>query len=100
MAEKKEKRNFVEEVATLPIATPHHLTPYLRNPLTDLTGCLVNHQQYGRCGDFEIDMMECLEAYGLEKGRKKCADLIDDFNECHTQRKQLLRFNVSAVVFI
>ncbi|KAH8409590.1 hypothetical protein KR222_008973 [Zaprionus bogoriensis] len=69
------------------------LTPFLRLPLTDLTGCLINHQTYDKCGKFEMKMMDCLEAYGLERGKKQCADLIGDFQECVSMQKQLLRFH-------
>lgn len=71
------------------------LSPFLRLPLTDLTGCLINHQTYDKCGKFEMKMMECLEAYGMERGKKQCADLIADFQECVGMQKQLLRFHVS-----
>ncbi|XP_053960997.1 NADH dehydrogenase [ubiquinone] iron-sulfur protein 5 [Anastrepha ludens] len=69
------------------------LGPFLRTPFTDLTGCLINHQSYEKCGKMEMEMMECLEAYGVEKGQKMCADIIADFSECVGVRKQLLRFH-------
>lgn len=68
--------------------------PIVRSPLTDLTGCLVNHQTYGKCADFELDMMECLEAYGVQRGAKKCDTLIADFQECVGMKKQILRVEV------
>ncbi|KAH8377232.1 hypothetical protein KR093_004330 [Drosophila rubida] len=71
------------------------LSPFLRLPLTDLTGCLINHQSYDKCGEFEMKMMDCLEAYGFERGKQKCADLISDFQECVGMGKQLKRFHVS-----
>lgn len=71
------------------------LAPFLRTPFTDLTGSLINHQHYGKCGEMELSMMECLEAYGVDRGTKKCADLIADFQECHGMKKQMMRFNVS-----
>jgi len=67
------------------------ITPFFRSPFTDLTGALVNAQHQDKCGDMEMKMMECLEAYGIQKGKIKCADLIDDFQECYTMRKQQLR---------
>lgn len=72
------------------------LTPFLRLPLTDLTGCLINHQTYDKCGKFEMKMMDCLEAYGLERGKTQCAELIGDFQECVGMRKQLMRFHVNS----
>lgn len=35
-----------------------------------------------------MKVVDCLEAYGLEKGKTKCADLIDDFQECAHRYKQ------------
>lgn len=37
-------------------------------------------------------MMDCLEAYGMERGRKVCADIIEDFRECAGSKKQMMRF--------
>lgn len=76
------------------------LSPFLRLPLTDLTGCLINHQTYDKCGKFEMKMMDCLEAYGAERGKKQCADLVADFQECVSMEKQLLRFHVSFKSFV
>ncbi len=44
---------------------------------------------------FFFQVMECLEAYGTERGKIKCKTLIEDFNECVSMKKQLLRFHVS-----
>ncbi|XP_055839960.1 uncharacterized protein LOC129907671 [Episyrphus balteatus] len=69
------------------------LGPALRTPFTDLTGCLINHQHYDKCGELEMNMMDCLEAYGVDKGTRVCSDLISDFQECVGLNKQLLRFH-------
>lgn len=71
------------------------LTPFFRSPFTDFTGGLINAQHYGACGEFELDMLECIEAYGQDRGRIKCRDLIDDYHECFTKTKQTARLNVS-----
>lgn len=71
------------------------VSPFFKSPLTDLTACIINHQQYSKCGTFEMDMMECMEAYGLDRGRLKCKDLIADFQECVSENKQYLRMVVS-----
>ncbi|XP_047000401.1 NADH dehydrogenase [ubiquinone] iron-sulfur protein 5 [Schistocerca americana] len=67
------------------------LGPFFRLPFTDLTGCMVNHQHYSRCAGFEMKMMDCLEAYGVERGKEKCKTLIEDFKECALRTKQKLR---------
>ncbi|XP_005176323.1 NADH dehydrogenase [ubiquinone] iron-sulfur protein 5 [Musca domestica] len=69
------------------------ITPYLQTPFTDLTGSLINHQTYDKCGEMEMNMMDCLEAYGADRGKKMCKDLIDDYNECFTMHKQMARFH-------
>lgn len=68
--------------------------PFFKSPLTDLTGCVVNHQMYDKCADMEMNVMDCLEAYGIERGLKKCKDLIADFQECAGMKKQQLRLEV------
>lgn len=70
------------------------LSPFMRTPMTDIFGSVINHQQYGKCTRFEMNMMECMEAYGVDKGKVKCADLIDDFNECQNMTKQYMRHMV------
>lgn len=69
--------------------------PLFRTPFTDLTSGMINCQYFDRCGERELAMMECLEAYGVERGKKKCRDLIEDFQECFSLRKQMLRVTVS-----
>uniref|UniRef100_A0A2A4JPM8 Uncharacterized protein n=1 Tax=Heliothis virescens TaxID=7102 RepID=A0A2A4JPM8_HELVI len=46
----------------------------------------------GRCQQQEMALMDCLEAYGLGRGVKKCAYLVDDYRECQTSMKQFKRF--------
>jgi NADH dehydrogenase (ubiquinone) Fe-S protein 5 len=72
------------------------LTPFFRSPFTDFTGGLINSQHYDKCGEFELDMLECMEAYGQDKGKVKCRDLIEDYYECFSQTKSRARFDVSA----
>lgn len=67
-------------------------TPWIRTPITDLTGSLISHQWHGRCADFELSVMECLEAYGRDLGRVKCDKLLQDFKECNLREKQKKRF--------
>ncbi|CAG9797531.1 unnamed protein product [Chironomus riparius] len=67
------------------------LTPFFRSPFTDFTGGLINAQHYDKCGQFELDVVECLEAYGQDRGKLKCRDLIEDFNECLTMTKRTMR---------
>ncbi|XP_075981686.1 NADH dehydrogenase [ubiquinone] iron-sulfur protein 5-like [Anticarsia gemmatalis] len=68
------------------------ISPFLRSPFTDVTGGIVSHQLLGRCQKEEARYMDCLEAYGLERGKVKCAHLFGDFHECSTLTKQFKRF--------
>lgn len=74
----------------------HNISPFLRSPVTDITGGLVSHQLLGRCARQEMEMMDCIEAYGLDRGIQKCQSFIEDFKECHTLTKQFKRFAVST----
>ncbi|XP_018579298.1 NADH dehydrogenase [ubiquinone] iron-sulfur protein 5 [Anoplophora glabripennis] len=69
------------------------LSPWLKSPFTDLTGAIVSHQWYGACADMEMKALDCLEAYGLDRGLKKCDPLIRDFTECALKIKQFKRMN-------
>ena len=73
------------------------IVPFLRSPFTDLTSCLVNHQNFGRCEEMEMRVMNCLEAYGVNRGMKKCKDLVEDFRECSSRRKQVSCLYVGSV---
>lgn len=79
------------------VAFPQILSPYIRTGATDLFGQIVNHQLVSKCAPFELNMMECMEAYGLDKGRVKCAALVEDFNECRNMTKQILRVKVCSI---
>lgn len=68
-----------------------NVTPYIKTPFTDVTGHFMHSSFGGRCVDFEIKMMNCLEAYGAYRGERVCADLIEDFRECQFSLKQNAR---------
>ncbi|KAF5271756.1 hypothetical protein FQA39_LY08079 [Lamprigera yunnana] len=66
-------------------------SPYFRSPFTDLTQCPISQQWHGPCRDIELKVMDCLEAYGLDRGRIQCNTLIQDFQECSGRHKQRAR---------
>ncbi|XP_075981495.1 NADH dehydrogenase [ubiquinone] iron-sulfur protein 5-like [Anticarsia gemmatalis] len=70
----------------------HDISPFIRCPFTDITGGIISHQLLGRCQKQEMDVMDCLEAYGLGRGLKKCQAYLDEYYECHTLNKQYRRF--------
>uniref|UniRef100_A0A1B6DI93 Complex I-15 kDa n=1 Tax=Clastoptera arizonana TaxID=38151 RepID=A0A1B6DI93_9HEMI len=76
----------------------NNITPLLQTPFTDFLGSISHHQRYGRCADFEMKMMNCLEAYGAQRGEEdKCKDIIEDFMECHTLKKQGKRLEAMRI---
>ncbi|VVC92765.1 unnamed protein product [Leptidea sinapis] len=68
------------------------ISPFFRSPFTDITGGMISHQMLGNCQKEEMRYMDCLEAYGLDRGRGKCLHLFGDFHECQTKTKQFQRF--------
>lgn len=68
------------------------LSPFFKSPLTDFTGTVISHQYGSRCGPYELKALDCLEAYGLDKGYKVCLDLVTDFQECAIRTKEYGRY--------
>lgn len=42
------------------------------------------HGRKGTCGDFELNYVECLEAYGLVRGLETCLKYHEDLQECRS----------------
>ncbi|XP_073973431.1 uncharacterized protein [Rhodnius prolixus] len=67
--------------------------PYFKNPLSDLVGTLLTHQDTRQCAEMEMKAINCLEAYGNVRGvNEKCTDLLKDYIECFQLKKQRARF--------
>ncbi|XP_076317341.1 NADH dehydrogenase (ubiquinone) 15 kDa subunit isoform X2 [Tachypleus tridentatus] len=88
----KHLTSFIEE-KDLGIMVDKNLNEmsFIRTPFTDFFGCLGASQGNLRCRDFELNMMNCLEAYGLRNGSEMCKNEIDDYKECRSQKKQIKR---------
>lgn len=67
------------------------LSPFFKSPFTDMTGAVVSHQWDGPCAALEMKTLDCLEAYGLDRGVNICQDLVKDFQECSTRHIETLR---------
>ena len=68
----------------------------LRTQWTEMVGYLDNNQyrykgEKPRCGEMELNALECLESYGWSRGERYCKDYMDDFSECVSQRKTMRR---------
>ncbi|TOF75372.1 hypothetical protein CGJ15_27060, partial [Vibrio parahaemolyticus] len=78
-----------KEFITLVMAA--HFAPAFRTPFTDIGGRVLTHQSTKKCADFEMRAMECLEAYGVQRGKTICIDYLDDLRECAFETRQMAR---------
>jgi hypothetical protein len=62
--------------------------PAMRTPLSDISGP-VGHWDMGECAPFELNFLDCMEAYGHTKGEEKCSLYFQDFMECTQKWKQV-----------
>ncbi|KAJ8962784.1 hypothetical protein NQ318_001183 [Aromia moschata] len=69
------------------------LSPWLKSPFTDLTGAVISHQWFGECAGIEMKALDCMEAYGIDRGIKECHLLLEDFKECSLKTKQFQRMD-------
>lgn len=69
------------------------ITPWFRNIFTDMFGCIMDFGAHP-CASRELEVVDCLEAYGTIHGKQKCRILLDDFRECVLQGKQWQRLKI------
>ena len=43
------------------------------------------------CSQFELNSVECLEAYGMVKGSQECAQFLEDLRECRFGHYRMAR---------
>jgi len=65
-------------------------TPWLWSPFTDMFSSWFTNCN-NRCGKFELEALECMEYYGLKKGKIICKDIYEDFMECRWKRLESKR---------
>lgn len=46
------------------------------------------------CADMELNVAECLEAYGVVRGQEKCAKFLEDFKECRSEWLTQMRWYI------
>ena len=61
--------------------------PLVRSLWSEWTGHNTSNQARDsgmrhRCADYELDAIECLEAYGFWRGERYCKLLLEDWHEC------------------
>lgn len=71
-------------------------SPFIYGKLTHTFPPLL-HAQYSGCGDRELKLFECLEAYGNFRGKEVCRDLIEDFYECLRMPKRMQRYKLMNI---
>lgn len=49
------------------------------------------------CGDFELNYVECLEAYGISKGNHVCHKYLEDLTECKSQGLTIMRVQMMSL---
>ena len=79
--------------------------PYIRSFWTDSTPGIQSAQtrdegNHPVCAFYEINAVECYEAYGFYRGERYCRDFQQDWDECITGWKQVtsLPVHVSALI--
>lgn len=70
------------------------ITPFFRNFWTDVFGSMSTFQEHPECANRELQVVDCLEAYGVIGGKTKCRVLLDDFRECVMKGKQFQRVKI------
>ncbi|XP_072755409.1 NADH dehydrogenase [ubiquinone] iron-sulfur protein 5 [Anoplolepis gracilipes] len=68
--------------------------PLFKGPITDFLGNIRNFQCLKECAQYELQYMDCMEAYGYHKGKKQCRLILDDMYECVMKIKRLRRIEV------
>lgn len=68
-------------------------TTYLGRDFSNkyFTNLFITAQSSKECADFELRVIDCVDAYGFYRAEDKCRNLIADFHECVFMTKQVKR---------
>jgi hypothetical protein len=71
-----------------------HGAPWVRGLVSEATeGVQCNQQRDAginpTCANYEMNAIECLEAYGYYRGERYCRDYMEDWDECLAGYKQV-----------
>ncbi|XP_017879575.1 uncharacterized protein LOC108624651 [Ceratina calcarata] len=66
----------------------------IESPVSDMIKVSVHVQDDGLCRDFELQLAECVEAYGFYRGQTKCEAMIHDLSECLKGEKRRSRNDI------
>lgn len=73
------------------VVFPKWGTPMFKGPFTDIFLHVRNLQCLKNCAHYEIQYMDCMEAYGYHRGKEKCRLIFEDMYECAMKVKRLRR---------
>lgn len=69
--------------------------PYVRSFFGEYTAGMIANQWHEtgmgtRCANYEMNLYECMEAYGYYRGDRFCKPYFDDLDECRAARRQVI----------
>lgn len=67
--------------------------PMFKGPLSDIFLSVRNVQCLKECAPYEIQYVDCMEAYGYHRGKEKCRLILEDMYECVFKVKRLRRIH-------
>lgn len=70
------------------------VAPMFKGPPTDAFHLTTNLQLTGECAPYELHYVDCMEAYGHQKGKEKCRLILEDMYECVTKIKRMRRVHL------
>ncbi|XP_012222101.1 NADH dehydrogenase [ubiquinone] iron-sulfur protein 5 [Linepithema humile] len=65
--------------------------PLFKTPITDVFFHVRNLQCLKECAHYELQLIDCMEAYGYHKGKEKCRLILSDMYECGVKFKRAQR---------
>jgi len=68
--------------------------PMFKGPPTDLFLHIRSLQNLRECAPYELQYIDCMEAYGYHKGKEKCRLILEDMYECAMKIKRMRRIYV------
>lgn len=66
--------------------------PLFKTPFTDVLFNTRNLQCLKECAHYELQLADCMEAYGYHRGKEKCRLILEDMYECAMKIKRGRRF--------
>ncbi|XP_063994243.1 NADH dehydrogenase [ubiquinone] iron-sulfur protein 5 [Diachasmimorpha longicaudata] len=74
----------------------YQVPPHIKTPITDIFSNLHNFQNHPDCAIRELELVDCLEAYGPQHAERKCRVLMADLKECVFRTKQRHRLVIMS----